>query len=340
MKKLNVALVFTVSFGFAALSSAGVTYKVSGKVSIDGNTGWDYLTVDSEGRRLYIAHGDKVDVVDVDTEKVVGSISGLTGVHGVAIATSSGMGFISDGRADHVTRFDLTSLRKTGDMPTGKNPDAILFDPATSRVFAFNGKSQDTTILDANAGSVLKTLPLPGKPEFATADGAGSVYVNIEDKNSVVRIDSNAMKVEETWALPGCEEPSGMAQDTANHRLFIGCGNKTMVVVNAQTGNVIATLPIGDHVDATAFDPGTKLVFNSNGDGSLTVIQEDSADQFRVIQTVSTQRGARTMAVDPKTHDVFLVTAKFGAVPKPTDATPRPRPAIIPGTFTLLVLKK
>ncbi len=261
-------------------------------------------------------------------------------MHGVAIAPALGRGYISEGKADAVAVFDLKTLKKTGEIKTDKNPDSIIFDPATSRVFANNGRSNTSTVIDAATGNVAATIALPGKPEFAAADGDGHVYVNIEDKNMLVRIDSRNLAVDKTWPLPGCEEPSSMALDAAHHRLFIGCGNKVMAVVDAEQGRVITMLPIGDHVDATVFDAATSQVFNSNGDGTLTVIKEDSPETFRVVENAPTQRGARTVALDSKTHRLFLSIAQFGATPAPTTEHPHPRPAIVPGTFAVLVVGK
>jgi DNA-binding beta-propeller fold protein YncE len=258
-------------------------------------------------------------------------------VHGIALAPESGRGFTSNGRGDAVGIFGLKTWRGLGAAPAGKNPDAIIYDPASRRVFAFNGRSQDATAIDAATGAVVGTVVLGGKPEFAAADGKGLVYVNLEDKSEVVALDSDRLTVQRRWPLKPCAEPTGMAMDTLRRRLFIGCANEMMAVVDADSGRVIATPAIGKRVDAAAFDPETRLAFSSNGDGTLTVVREDSPEKFTVIANVPTQKGARTMALDLKTHRVFLVTSDFGPAPAATAEQPQPRPSILPGTFALLV---
>jgi DNA-binding beta-propeller fold protein YncE len=271
---------------------------------------------------------------------VVGKIADTPGVHGIAIASDLGRGFVSDGRTNKVTIFDLKTLHTTGEAATGKNPDAIIYDPASKRVFTFNGGSANATAIDAAKGTVAGTIDLGGRPEFATADGEGHVYVNLEDKSAVVAIDSRNLTAGEKWPLAPCEEPSGMALDAKHHRLFIGCSNKMMAVVNAENGKVLATPATGDGVDANGFDPGTGLAFSSNGEGTLTVVHEDSPDKFSVVENVKTVRGARTMALDLKTHNVLLPCAEYGPAPAPTADRPRPRPAVLPGTFAILVVGK
>jgi YVTN family beta-propeller protein len=322
-------------FASSALNAAD--YHLLKKITLGGEGFWDYLFCDSDARRLYISHGTHVMVLDADTYSVVGDIPDTQGVHGIAIAPEFGRGFTSNGRANTVTIFDLKTFAKIGEVPTGTNPDAILYDPASKRIFAFNGRSGDCTAIDAATGKVDGTIPLGGKPEFATSDAAGRVYVNLEDKSLLVQLDSKALKVLASWPLAPCESPSGMALDRAHRRLFSGCHNEMMAVTDADSGKVVATPAIGKGVDANAFDPATGLAYSSNGEGTLTVVHEDSPDKFTVIENVSTQRGARTMALDLKTHNVFLVTAEFGPPPAPTADQPRPRPSIVPGTFTLLV---
>ncbi len=278
-------------------------------------------------------------VFDADSLKPVGEIPNTNGVHGVALAPELSRGFTSNGRAGSITIFDTKTLATIEEVKIeGQNPDAILYDPPTKRVFAFNGRSADATVLDAASGKVVGTIPLGGKPEFATTDLAGHVYVNIEDKSEVVALDPRKLSVEHRWPLAPCEEPSGMAIDRAHGRLFIGCDNKTMAMMDAATGKVIATAPIGSGVDANGFDPGTGLAFSSNGEGTLTVAKEDPPGTLGVVANVPTQRGARTMAVDEKTHRIFLVTSEFGPPPSPTADQPHPRPSQVPGTFTILVI--
>jgi DNA-binding beta-propeller fold protein YncE len=287
-------------------------YSIVKKIAIPGQGSWDYLSVDEAARRLYVSHGTQVEVIDVDSGSIVGSIAKTPGVHGIAIAPELGRGFVSNGQSATVTIFDLKTLNAIGEVPTGQKPDAIIFDPASSRVFAFNGGGNSATAIDAATGKVAGTVDLGGGPEFAAADGNGFVYNNLEDENLVLKIDSRKLTVEKRWPTAPCASPSSMAMDRANHRLFLGCRSKVMAVMNADTGQVITTLPIGDHVDATAFDPETKLIFNSNGEGTVTVIQQDSADKYSVVETVKTLPRAKTMALDPKTHKLFLSTTEAG----------------------------
>jgi YVTN family beta-propeller protein len=249
-------------------------------------------------------------VLDVDSEAVVATIPNTPGVHGIALAPELGRGFISNGKASTVTIFDLKTLKPIADVPTGQKPDAIIFDPASSRVFAFNGGSNSATAIDAATGKVAGTVDLGGGPEYAAADGKGFVYDNLEDESLVLKIDARKLTVDQRWPTAPCASPSSMAIDAANRRLFLGCRNKVMAVMNADTGKVITTLPIGDHVDATAFDPDTKLIFNSNGEGTITVIRQDNPDKYSAVETVKTVPKAKTMALDPKTHRLFLSTAE------------------------------
>jgi YVTN family beta-propeller protein len=287
-------------------------YSITKKILIPGQGSWDYLSLDEAARRLYVSHGTQVEVIDVDSGNIVGSIPKTLGVHGIAIAPEVGRGFVSNGQSSTVTIFDLKTLKPIADVPTGQKPDAIIFDPATSRVFAFNGASNSATAIDAATGKVAGTVDLGGGPEYATADANGFVYNNLEDESLVLKIDSGKLTVDQRWPTAPCASPSSMAIDRANHRLFIGCRSKVMAVMNADTGQVITALPIGDHVDATAFDPATKLIFNSNGEGTITVIRQDGPDKYSVVETVKTLLKAKTMALDPKTHRLFLSTAEAG----------------------------
>lgn len=296
----------------ALAASPADSYSVIKKIPISGEGSWDYLTLDAAARRLYVSHGTQVEVIDVDSGNIVGSIPKTLGVHGIAIAPDLGRGFVSNGKTSTVTIFDLKTLKPIADVPTGQKPDAIIFDPATSRVFAFNGGSNSATAIDAATGKVAGTVDLGGGPEFAAADGNGLVYDNLEDESLVLKIDSRQLAVVQRWPTAPCASPSSMAIDRANRRLFLGCRSKVMAVMNADTGQVIATLPIGDHVDATAFDPETKLIFNSNGEGTITVIRQESPDKYSVVETVKTVPKAKTMALDPKTHRLFLSTAESG----------------------------
>jgi DNA-binding beta-propeller fold protein YncE len=307
-------------------------------ISLGGEGGWDYLTLDSETRRLYITRGDHVTVLDIDTDKVVAEIKDTQGVHGVALAPDLKRGFTSNGRTNTATIFDLSTLAKVGEVRTGSKPDAILYEPVTHRVFAFNGDSKDATAIDAAAGTVAGTIALGGVPEFAVVDGKGLVFVNIEDKAEIVAIDARELKVKSRWSLAPGSEPTGLAIDTEKGRLFAGCHNELMVILAADMGKVLGTLPIGRGVDATAFDAARRLAFSSNGDGTLTVAKEDAPGHFIVVENVKTQTGARTMALDSRKHQIFLATAQFGPPPPPTAERPHPRPPALPNTFVILVV--
>jgi DNA-binding beta-propeller fold protein YncE len=316
-------------------------YSLLKTIKLGGEGGWDYITFDSETRHLYISRAAKVVVLDVDSEKVVGEIPNTQGVHGIALAMDLEKGFISDGRANDVTIFDMKTLKTLGNVAAGTNPDAIVYDAGTKRVFTMNGRSKDSTAIDAVAGKVLGTIAMPGKPEFAVSGGRGGIFVNIEDKSEMVRIDAEKLAVTNTWPLAPCESPSGLAMDRVNRRLFSGCENKLMAVMDADSGKVIASLPIGEGVDATGFDPGTGYAFASNGQSAtLTVVHEDSPSNFTVVEDVATRKGARTMTLDRETHQVFLVTADFGPPPAASADNPHPRPAILPGSFVVLVYAK
>jgi hypothetical protein len=337
IRSLSAALVLFVAL-FSSAPAQSESYALWKRVKVGGEGGWDYLEVDPDARRFYVTRSTRVMVFDADTLAQVGEIPDTQGVHGVALAPDLGRGFTSNGRANTVTAFDLKSLQRIADWKvSGENPDAIAYDAPTHRVFTFNGRSSNATSLDARSGNVVATIPLGGRPEFAVSDGAGRVYVNIEDKSEVAAIDPAKSTVVARWPLAPCEEPSGMAIDRKSKILFIGCSNRLLGIVDASTGKVVGTLPIGDGVDANKFDPGTGLAFSSNGEGTLTVIGKNVRGEYAVLQNVTTQRGARTMAIDEKTHRAYLVTAEFGPPPSPTAEQPHPRPSIVPGSFTILV---
>jgi len=330
MRTVSICAILFSAFGFGASN-----YHLLKTIPVPGNGSFDYLTLDNSARRLYVSHGTEVDVLDADSGALVGKIADLKGVHGIAIAPESGRGFITNGQADTVTIFDLKTLGKIGEVPTGKKPDGIIYDPATHRVFAFNGDGDSTTVIDAATGKVAGTIALGGGPEFAAADDAGHVFVNLEDKSETLKLDSRKLTVLERWPLAPCEAPSAMAIDRKTHRLFVGCRNHLAAVLNADTGKVDGTYPIGDHVDAAGFDPATGLVFFSCGDGTLTVLHENSPDRYAVTETVKTLPGAKTMALDEKTHRVFLSTAE--RTPHEPGARGRGG-AIVPGSFKVLVV--
>lgn len=287
-------------------------YELKKKIAIPGQGSWDYLAVDETARRLYVSHNTQVEVLDVDSGAILGKIANTPGVRGIAIVPELGRGFVSNGESSTVTVIDLKTLKRISEVPTGKMPDAIVFDRATSRVFAFNGGSHSATAIQAADGKVAGTVDLDGGPEFTVADGGGYLYNNLEDDSLVLKINARTLKVEERWPTAPCALPSSIAIDRPNRRLFLGCRSKVMAVMNADTGQVITTLPIGDWVDATAFDPETKLIFNSNGEGTITVIRQDSPDKYSVVENVKTLRRAKTMALDPKTHRLFLSAAEDG----------------------------
>ncbi len=333
MKKLFAARVLMIAMTALSLFAGAQTapgYKVSKTWKLGGDGGWDYLTVDAEGRRLFIARATRVMVVDADSGKLLSEIPDTPGVHGVALAPEFGRGFISDGGEDMVTIFDLKTLKPLNKVKVGTRPDAIIYDPFTKRVFTFNARSKDTTALDAAKGEVVGKVDLGGKPEFAASDEKGTMFVNIEDTSEIVAFDPQKLAVKSRWKLAGCEEPTGMDMDRKTRRLFAGCGgNKKMAIVDADSGKVLAMPDIGDGCDATAFDPDQKLAFASGGDGTITVIREDSPDKFSVVETVKTQDRARTMAADSKTHQLYTVTAKV-----------LPERKVEPDSFVVLVVGK
>jgi DNA-binding beta-propeller fold protein YncE len=313
-------------FGVAASMLAADGYHIVARYAIPGDGGWDYISLDSGARRLYVSHGDQVEVLNADTGEIIGKIPDTKGVHGIALATAERRGFTSNGKDNNVTVFELDSLKVLSHVKTGKKPDFILSEPATSRIFAFNGDSADATAIDAATSEVAGRVVLGGAPEAAASDEQTTVYVNLEDKNSVVAFDPQKLVVKNTWPLAPCEAPSSMAIDRKHSLLFIGCRNKILAVVNAKDGKVITTMPIGDHVDATAFDEQTGNIFSSNGDGTLNIFHQDTPDKYSVVQTVTTEPGAKTLAIDRTTHKIFLPVAK------------RDGAKIVPGSFQVLVV--
>lgn len=328
--------IFITTMAFLIVSTT-LAYEVPGHellktVKIPGDGSWDYLTVDAVNRRVYISHGSQVEVLDADSHKLVGTIPDTKGVHGIAVAADLGRGFISNGKASTATIFDLKTLKKIDEVKTGKNPDAILFDPASKRVFTFNGADKNATAFEAENGKIAGTIPLGGKPEFAAADGKGNVFVNIEDTNEVAKIDTRTLKVLDRWPLAPGETPTGMAMDTRTNRIYSVCRSKHLVILRADTGKVVATLPIGVGTDAAAFDPFTRRIYCSCGDGTVTVVQDDGNDKYSVIETIKTRPRSRTMTLDPQTHTLFLPTAEFKAASKPGE-----RPSMEPNSFGVMI---
>jgi DNA-binding beta-propeller fold protein YncE len=306
---------------------------------VGGSGGWDYLTMESARHRLFITRGDRVQVFDTATMRVIAEIPGTDGVHGVALAPDLHVGFTSDGRSNSVTLFDLDSLRRTARIDhVGDGPDAIVYDKTSGRGFTFNGRSRDATAIDLRAARVVATIALPGRPEFAVTDEAGSLFVNIEDRNTIARIDVASLSVTAQWPLPDCEGPTGLAIDASKRRLFASCGNRTLMVVDADSGAIVARLPIGAGSDAVVFDAAKSLILSSNRDGTLSILREDDADHYVAEPGAATRPGARTLALDPLAQRVHLVTADFEAASAPASGTSRPRPVLTPGTFCVLTL--
>lgn len=333
-------IIFCILVLAANSCAADPGYHIIKRLKVGGEGGWDYLTVDGAARRLYISRSSHVMVIDIDTDKVVGDIPNTPGVHGIAVAPELDRGFTSNGKADTSTIFDLKTLKFLGEVKTGGNPDAIIYDPVSKRVFTFNGRSKDATVFEAVSGKVVQTIPLGGKPEFAATDGKGKVYVNIEDTNEAVEINSlNTLELRR-FSLHPCEEPTGMGLDSDHHRVFSGCHNKTMTILDTTAGKVIATVTIGENVDGNGFDAGSGLAFSSNGDGTLTVVREASPANFEVVETVATQLGSRTMAIDPKTHNIYLPAALFSKPNKSAQAGSKQRPVMVTGSFEVLVVGK
>lgn len=315
------------------------SHHVTQKIVLGGDGSWDYITVDTARNRLFIARADRMMVIDERTGKLLGEIGGLDRAHGVALAYPTGRGFITSGEDSTVVMFDLATLERLGKIGVSVDDDATQYDPVSRDVFTFNGDAASASVIDPVAGKRIATIPLGGKPEFGVTDGAGHLFVNIADKNEVVEIDAHSRTVTRRWAVP-CTEPTSLAIDVAHERLFSGCRSKVLVVSDASAGKVVTTVPIGGGVDAGRFDPATGDVFTSNGDGTLTVIHEDAPNRYHVVQTVPTMQGARTMELDPRTHTIYTVSAKFGPRPAPTAANPHPYPPVLPGTFTLLVIQR
>ena len=322
---------------FQAAVYYGQEYRLANKFSLEGNEGWDYITADDTTSKVYVSHGSVVQVLDTYKGHVIATIKDLHGVHGIALAHDLGKGFISSGKDSTVTVIELlgyTTLAKL--KVTGANPDALVYDRVTHRVFVFNGRSSSATVIDGNTNKVVATIGLEGKPEFAVVDEEGKLFVNIEDKSKITVINSQTMKVENSWSIAPGEEPSGLAIDLKTHRLFAVCDNKMMVVVDATNGKVITTLPTGENTDGCAFDAGLNRIYSSNGDGTMTIVQEVNADTYKVLENFKTMRGARTIAVNQKNHHVYLPTAEYNPMPPVSKDNPKPRPTLKAGSFVVL----
>jgi YVTN family beta-propeller protein len=313
MKKTLVFLCWMAPL-LAVAGSASVNYQPLKKVTVPGSGGWDYVTVDAAGRRVYVSHSTQVDVLDADSFALIGTIPNTPGVHGIAIAPEAGRGYISAGKADLAIAFDLKTLKSLGEIKVGKKPDAIVYEPFTKRIYVMNGESENITVLNATDGSVAGTIALGGGPEFAVSDGKGNLYVNLEEQNETLHIDVNTLKVKDRWPLAPCATPTSLAMDIENRRLFVGCRSKHLAVLDAGTGKIVFTAPIGERVDAGAFDSKTRLVYLSTGDGKVFVFRQDSPDKYSVAQEITTKPGAKTMGYDSKTGNLFVPTSENGAM--------------------------
>jgi len=340
-RRVISSLIFVAStlvpFSMTISASAQKSFHIEQRWTIGGTGGWDYLMADPATHRLYIAHLTRVDVVDTTNGKVIGAVEGLTRCHGIVIAPDGKTGFVSDGGSNNVVVFDTSDFSTLAKIPAGTNPDGMVYEGSTNTLWAFNGSSKNATVIDAASRKAIGSVALPGKPEFPQSDNAGTVFVNIEDKNTIVRLDAKAQKITATWPLSGCDSPSGLAFDKEGGRLFSVCDGEKMAVTDSHTGKSLGTPTIGDGPDAAGYDARQKLAFSSNGDGTLSVIDASQAT-YPVVQTLPTMKGARTMAFDPSTGKIYTVTAKFGATPPATAATPHPRPSVVPDSFTVLVI--
>jgi DNA-binding beta-propeller fold protein YncE len=318
------------------LAAPAAPYAVTRRLPFGGDGGWDYPSVDRHSHRLYLSRGDRVSVVDTRNGKLLAEIGDTPGVHGIALAPELGRGYISAGKANQVKVFDLHSNAVLATVATGDGPDAIVYEPLSRRVLALNGRGHSATLIDTANNTVVATLPLGGKPEFARADGRGRIYVNIEDTAELVAIDAASASLLGRWPLQGCEEPTGLALDTTHRRSFSTCGNQVLAVLDLDSGRAVAAVPIGKGVDGAEFDPSRQTLFSANGEGTLTVVLERGPEDFVVLQTLPTQRGARTITLDPVTHRLYLPTAEFGPTPAPSADNPHPRAPPLPGSFTVL----
>jgi WD40 repeat protein len=333
-------ILYLVLIVFCVLNATSQNYKVSKKIAVAGDDGWDYLAVDDVNQHLFVSHGNVVNVIDIKSQESLATIPDTKGVHGIAIANDLNKAFITDGKENALTIVDLKTFELIEKVIIeGQKPDAVLYDKFSQKVFTYNAKSKDATVLDAISNKIVKTIPFGGKPEFSVTNTKGLIYVNIEDKNEIKTIDANTLEVIATWSISPGDEPSGLAIDLQTNRLFSVCGNNLMVVVDASNGKIIKTLPIGDGCDGVAFDADKKLAFSSNGIGTVTVVKENSESDFSVLQTVTTQKGARTITLNKTTHQLYLSTAEYGAKPEPNSENPKPRPGLIPNSFKILVVE-
>jgi DNA-binding beta-propeller fold protein YncE len=334
---IQIIIAFLAVGSASTLSAQSSEFHLIKKSMIGGEGGWDYLSVDHENRRLYVSHNTQVEVLNADTHEKIGVIPNLQGVHGVIAIPKTGRGITTNGRSNTATIFDLKTLKPIVELPTGKNPDALLYDEFSKRVFIFNHSDVTATAIDIADGKVVGTIDLGGTAlEAGATDKKGTIFVNLEDNNEIVSFDAKTLAVKNRWKIAPCEEPTGLAIDLKTKRLFSVCHSGVMMVVDIENGNIVEQIPIGQRVDGVVFDPELKMAFSSNGEGTVTVVQEISANEFKVLQTLKTEPGARTIALDPNTHHIFVSTAQYGATPEATKENPHPRPSIVPGTFMIL----
>src|SRR5437870_96907 len=334
MRKIVLAL--TLATATSLLAQPSSSYRVTHTYTLGGDGGWDYIVPDPPNHRLFIARQNRVMVVDEENGMLLGEVTGIQGAHGTAVVTATGHGFATSGNDQSVVMFDLKTFKVLGRIPAAEDADAIIYDSASNRVFTFNGDAHSSTVIDPRAGTVITNIPLGGKPEYGASAGDGKVYANLTDKSEVVEIDAKTATVARRWSTSPCKQPVAMAIDTAHHRLFSGCRSGVMAVSDYQAGKVVATAPIGAGVDGAGFDAASGDAFAANADGTLTVIHQDTPDQYHVIENVQTPQAARNMGLDPTNHRVYVVSGKFGPVP----AGGKGKGPVLPGSFTLMVIER
>ena len=336
MRNLLV-LIFVLLIPIHPALSSSKKYHLIKTIPLGGEGGWDIVTSDEQARRIYITHNNEVDILDADSGVVLGKVDGIHGAHGVALVHEYNKGFITSGKSNEVTVFDLKTFQSLQTISAGNKPDVIIFEPVSKKVFAFNSEGHSVSVINPKDNTVLHTIELDGAPEYAVADGNGKVFVNIEDKNTVIEIDVKTFSILNRWSVSPGENPTGLAIDSKHHRLFIGCRNKKMIVMNATSGKVLSTVPIGDRVDATVFEEKTGKIYNSNGDGTVTVTQRDQHDTYADVETIETKLGSRTMGLDAVTNHLFIPSADFRPAPEATKDNPHPRPELVEGTLAVLI---
>jgi DNA-binding beta-propeller fold protein YncE len=333
-------LVFsTLVFALMSSTAGAQGYDITHTYTLGGTGGWDYVIPDPPRHRLFIGRSDRVMVVDMNDGRLVGEVHGINGAHGVAIVPALNRGFATAGEDSAIVMFDLRTYKTLGKIPAADDADAIIYDPASRRVFSFNGDANSTTVVDARKGTLITNIPLGGKPEYGQSAGNGKIYINLVDSSEIVEVDSRALKVTRRWSTGPCTDPVSMAIDTRNHRLFSGCRSGVLAVSDYVNGKVVTTLPIGRGVDGAGYDPSRREVYASNADGTLTIIHQDGADKYTVVENLKTTPGSRNMGLDPVSHRIYLPAADFGPPPDSSASNPRRRPPMLPGTFKVLVVE-